>query len=169
MVAAVSALLVASLPGCGGERDAAGKQLEALRAEIVKLRAETAILGDRLRVLERAPEERRGATGVTSAGGAASAAGGGQGVAASSAEDDRPALEVVRLVPEGPEAGGRGAKGSFAAALDDAAALEVEEDDEEPRPLLRSVKGGGVVAEKPPAAIAGKWKPRAPAKSGVRP
>lgn len=127
---------LAALPACGGARDGAEKELEALRTEIVKLRNEAALLSDRLGALERP-----------------SSKGAGQAVAsgAQEASSERPPLEVVRLEPGSPRSQGASAAGGTDAeemALLDDAVLGDDVDDA-PRPVLRSVPGGAVIEEKP--------------------
>lgn len=129
------ALCFVSLAACGGARDGAEKELEALRTEIVKLRNETALLADRVGALERPSAKSPGEV----------AAGGAQ-----DALSERPPLEVVRLAPGSSQSSqvtsGEGGQGELA-LLDDAA-LD-EEDDEASRPILRSAPGGAVIEEKP--------------------
>jgi hypothetical protein len=125
---------LASLSACGGARDGAEKELEALRTELVKLRNETSMLRDRVGVLERPSLNGRGQA------------------AASSAEDpERPPLEVVRLEPGSPRSPAFSTDGQAAdemALLGDAALAMEEEDVDAPRPVLRSAPGGAVIEEK---------------------
>jgi hypothetical protein len=131
---------LASLSACGGARDGAEKELEALRTEITKLRTETAMLADRVGALER-PSMKKSSSQA-----AAAAATGPQ-----EASSDRPPLEVVRLEPGSPRSSATSSMGGQEAdelALLGDAALGEEEDDA-PRPVLRSVPGGAVLEEKP--------------------
>lgn len=92
--------LAALAAGCGGGRDAiVGRQLAELRAELVRVRADNAVLAERVGSLElsrgradaprgRADAPRAGSTGAADARPAAPD------------EPDRPDLEVVRLAPE---------------------------------------------------------------------
>lgn len=120
-------LVLVALPACGGGHDASEKQIDALQTEIVKLRAQTSILAERLDALELAQGKFRGERGGPGGGDARSRAG-----AAARAEgegdagEDRPPLDVVRLSPDS-----QGDEG----------------DDEGPRPVLRSVGGGGVIED----------------------
>ncbi|WP_437647742.1 hypothetical protein [Sorangium sp. So ce362] len=82
--------LAALSAGCGGGRDAVGQQLSELRAELVRVRADNAVLSDRVGSLERSRAAPRGAARP----GEAAAR------AAAPEEPDRPDLEVVRLAPE---------------------------------------------------------------------
>ncbi|WP_437677311.1 hypothetical protein [Sorangium sp. So ce131] len=77
--------------GCGGGRDGVERQLSELRAELVRVRADNAVLADRLGALERARGHARGAARPLAT----------EPAAAPSEEPDRPDLEVVRLAPEG--------------------------------------------------------------------
>ncbi|WP_438017864.1 hypothetical protein WMF18_01680 [Sorangium sp. So ce315] len=85
--------LAALAAGCGGGRDAiVGRQLAELRAELVRMRAENAVLAERVGSLElsrgRADAPRARSTGAADA------------RPAPPDEPDRPDLEVVRLAPE---------------------------------------------------------------------
>jgi hypothetical protein len=82
--------IAALTAGCGEQKDATDKQLAALRAEIIKVRADTAVLADRLNALELARDGFRGGARPQNA-----ATGG-----APEPEPDRPELDVVRLAPE---------------------------------------------------------------------
>ena len=79
---------VALVAACGGAHDATEKELGELRSEIVKLRADSAALHERVDALELG----RGA-GKAAGAGSASPAG-------AAPNGDRPALDVVRLTPE---------------------------------------------------------------------
>lgn len=148
-LAPLAALLVAlffACGACGGARDVPDRQLEALRAEIVKLRNETAMLADRVGALERPAASSRGAAPKDAP-------------ETRDESSDRPPLEVVRLEPgaqASPEAAAKQAQGERA-LLGDAAFYDEQEgddDDAEPRLVLRSVAGGGVVEEKAKKAAA---------------
>lgn len=126
---ALAALL--ALPGCGGEaRDATSKELSALTAEISKLRAEHASLAERLSALERsrsqapvsAAPDRASADPVPAA---------PPPPAARSIDDDRPALDVVRLGP----------------SADGAEDGDGDIDADGPRTVLRSGANGIIVEE----------------------
>lgn len=89
-----AAALAALALGCGGGHDAVERQLAELRAELVRVRAENAVLTERVVSLELS----RGAAG----GPARSPEAEARAASPSSDEEpDRPELEVVRLVPEG--------------------------------------------------------------------
>ena len=81
--------------GCGGASEATEKELAALRTELAKVRADQAAFGERLDVLEMHSGRLRRGDAPPAA--AATADPGGA---------DRPALDVVKLAPEGsaPEA-----------------------------------------------------------------
>ncbi|WP_437297384.1 hypothetical protein [Sorangium sp. So ce426] len=86
-----TALALAALNvGCGGGHDAVERQLSELRAELVRVRAENAVLADRVGSLERSRGGARGAARPDEAGARA----------VLPEEPDRPDLEVVRLAPE---------------------------------------------------------------------
>ncbi|WP_434045192.1 MULTISPECIES: hypothetical protein [Sorangium] len=119
--------LAALAAGCGGGRDAiVDRQLAELRAELVRSRAESAVLADRVGSLELVRGGPRGAA-------RAEAAGAAEARAASKEEPDRPDLEVVRLAPEA-------APGTEAEPQSDGAARP---------PVLRSTAHGVVVDETP--------------------
>lgn len=103
---------------CGGGQDATAKELADLRAEIVKVRADTAVLGERLDAIEIARGGYRGGAGAP---------------AASAAPEDRPALDVVRLGPPSPDADPSGSDDTDAGG---------------PRPLVKSSGGAVVVEER---------------------
>ena len=117
--------------GCGGGTDALGRELAALRSELVKMRADQSVLTDRLAAVER--NSRSIQPPVTPR----SSPGGG----------DRPSLAVVHVDPGADAAPPRQGTGEPAAALlqgdEDASA---DADAAGPRPLLRSTPDGGVVA-----------------------
>jgi hypothetical protein len=115
---------IAALSGCGGEaRDATSKELSALTAEISKLRAEQAALGERLSAIERS---KAAAPAMASQQEDAPAA----PAAAKSLDDDRPALDVVRLGP-----------------TDEADDGDGDVDADGPRTVLRSGNNGIIVEE----------------------
>jgi tol-pal system protein YbgF len=141
---------------CGGGSDAAEKQVDALRLELTKLRAETAALSERLDAVELSQGTFRGgpgrggggavsggagaagATGAGAAGAGAAGAGGASAKGSGAAGDDRPSLSVVRLAPDGSGSGsGSGDAGG-----------EYDDSEDAPRPVLRSVGGGGVIEER---------------------
>ncbi|MGK4007787.1 hypothetical protein WMF31_34545 [Sorangium sp. So ce1036] len=80
--------------GCGGGRDAVEQQLSELRAELVRVRAESAVLAERVGSLERSRGAAPGAARPPEAGARAASP-------SPDDEPDRPDLEVVRLTPEG--------------------------------------------------------------------
>ncbi|WP_437968250.1 hypothetical protein WMF04_02665 [Sorangium sp. So ce260] len=82
--------LAALAAGCGGGRDAVEQQLSELRAELVRVRADNAVLADRVGSLERSRVAPRAAARPDAA----------EARAAAPEEPDRPDLEVVRLGPE---------------------------------------------------------------------
>ncbi|WP_438026799.1 hypothetical protein [Sorangium sp. So ce233] len=116
--------LAALAAGCGGGRGAiVDRQLAELRAELVRMRAENAVLADRVGSLELSRGGPRGAARAEAA----------EARAASQEEPDRPDLEVVRLAPEA-------APGTEAEPHTDGAARP---------PVLRSTARGVVVDEPP--------------------
>ena len=131
LVTALAALLTAS---CGGSREATEKQLGQLRAEIVKLRADQAVLTERLDNVELSrgtfgrgdrSKPTSGADAAPSNGGAAPAAGSRGG-----GDPDRPALDVVHLGPE--------AASAPSAPTGEAPAGEAEDTDSNaPRPVVK--------------------------------
>lgn len=118
---------ISALAGCGGEaRDATAKELSALTAEISKLRAEQAALAERLSAMERDRPAAPAAADTASPEAAPAAA-----PAPRSLDDDRPALDVVRLGP----------------TTDDTADVDGDIDSEGPRTVLRSGANGIIVEE----------------------
>ncbi|MBK8253782.1 MAG: hypothetical protein IPK82_14095 [Polyangiaceae bacterium] len=114
------------LAGCGGAAgDATSKELAALTAEISRLRADQAALGERLEALERSKARPLPATISESP------ATSGAPTAAPTLDSDRPALDVVRLGPS-------------ADTSDDA---DSDIDSGGPRTVLRSGANGIVVEE----------------------
>jgi hypothetical protein len=113
----VLAALAAATAGCGGEHDATEKQLSELRAEIARLRATQASLGERVDAIDiergafakgaaAAPPPGPGAIAaaptapVTAAPHAGAAGDGAATRPRTTPEDrDRPELDVVRLSP----------------------------------------------------------------------
>jgi tol-pal system protein YbgF len=79
--ASIAVPLAALAAACGGGGDATQKQLDQLRNEVVKLRADNAALGERLEALELRS--------------------GGSGKKSGAAGEDRPSLDVVKLTPDG--------------------------------------------------------------------
>ena len=125
LCASTLAALLAGLlaAGCGGGRGVAEKQIEELRAQISKLRAEQAALTDRL---ERAEIELRSKRQLAPTPAQ-------QAAAASVSADprpatvDRPELDVVRLGPE---------------------ADNDDPDADTPRPVVRASGNSGVIQER---------------------
>jgi hypothetical protein len=122
----VGLAIAALAAGCGGNSDALERQIAGMRSELVKMRAEQAVLTDRLAAIERS-----GRSPQPRAAGRPSPAG-----------PDRPALEVVRLEP-GAAPPDRPELMVQAVAPPGA---EPQPDDEGARPLLRSTPDGGVIA-----------------------
>lgn len=124
----LAATLAGSLAvGCGGGHDIAEKQIEELEAQVGKLRAEQAALGERL---ERAEIALRGARPSPVTGGPQATpipANGARPVDARPRDGDRPDLDVVHLGPE--------------ADSDDP-------DADTPRPVLRASGDSGVIQER---------------------
>jgi hypothetical protein len=141
-------LAIALFPcGCGGERDAMRKEVEALRQEVGRMRAQNNILAARIETLE-----------ITRTKAAAAAP-----PPPPSRDDDRPSLDVVHLAPDASasspsEVGVPGAL--VGAALD-------EDERDEPRPVLRSMGRGEVIAQTPPSKP-GKTAPPRAAKGASR-
>src|SRR5262245_29601347 len=72
--------------GCGSSRDATDQQLTELRRDLAKVRAENAVLGERVDALELERGRMRGQSPTGS----------------EQPTGDRPKLDVVRLEPEPP-------------------------------------------------------------------
>jgi len=128
------ALLVS---GCaGGGQDALRKEIEALRQEVGRVRADNNILTARVETLELTNTKLAARANAPSA--------------PKSAEDDRPSLDVVHLAPT-PEGGTAAALApiSKADAEDDPSASNEPED--APRPMLRSTARGEVITQQAPA------------------
>jgi hypothetical protein len=139
---AVAALAAA---GCGGGKDAIEREVAGLQAELAKVRADNAVLAGRLDALERAGRPR----------------GAGEPAPASAPRpSDRPDLEVVRLAP--PDSGpptaapapafAPAAVSAPAPASAHAPAPAPASAPDEPRPLLRSTRGGEVVVAPLPSS-----------------
>jgi hypothetical protein len=124
----------AALSGCGGATQDLQKQVDALRSELLKTRADAAALGERLDALEL--------RGAKPAAGASTAP---ASPPTKTAEGDRPTLEVVKLGP-----GGAAPAPTTAADADDG-----------PPAVLRS-NGKTVVQEGGPKAAPGKKPPASP-------
>jgi len=125
---------IALLSGCGGEaRDATSKELAALTAEISRLRAEQAALGERLGALERGKPRPQVVQAATEAGTDSAA----PPPAPRSLDGDRPSLDVVRLGPS-------------AAPADE---VDGDVDADGPRTVLRSGANGIVVEETGPGGV----------------
>jgi tol-pal system protein YbgF len=84
----LAALPLVGLTACAGSGDATQKQLEELRADVLKLRADDAAVTERLDALELASGKYRGSAAAPPA-----------------ASSDRPALDVVKLAPADDDAG----------------------------------------------------------------
>ncbi|UQA59128.1 hypothetical protein [Polyangium aurulentum] len=119
--------LALSLCGCAGERDAMRKEVEALRQEVGRMRAENNILAARVETLELTRTKAAPAAAPPP-----------------SREDDRPSLDVVHLAPEAKAAPGE-------VGEDGAPAAVSGEEEDAPRPVLRSMGRGEVVAQTPPS------------------
>lgn len=117
--------------GCAKDGDSTHKELAAIQQELVRMRAENAILAARIEALETT--RARQATSEAPA-------------KAAAIDDDRPPLGVLRLVPT-PEASSTTDKPRAGATNDAPPADEPEED--EPRPIIRSTGRGEVVAQTP--------------------
>ncbi|AKT42623.1 hypothetical protein [Chondromyces crocatus] len=140
-------LAIAALSaGCGGNTDALEQQLATTRAELVKVRADQAVLADRLAAIERAGRDR-----LSSPAPRTSPAGG-----------DRPALAVVHMDPSMMPANPPPASGGEPGVALQDSGVDTDPDAEGPRPLLRSTPDGGVITiadpSNPPAR---KPSPRA--------
>jgi tol-pal system protein YbgF len=85
----LAALPLVVLAGCAGGNDATQKQLEELRADLLKVRADNAAVTERLDALELASGKYRGSASAVP----------------SAASSDRPTLDVVKLAPAGEDAG----------------------------------------------------------------
>lgn len=150
------------LLGCGGSLQGVEKELAAMRAELTALRAKTTVLSERVAGLER--EENKAAETSAEAISNASKPSLNEGAGEKKADGDRPELSVVRVMPAG--ALGIGFKDD--GPRDESLMEQPDEiaDDDANRMVLRSVAGGGVVAEK--LSDAAK-KPAQPALAGVKP
>lgn len=85
--------LLACCAGCGGERDATAKQIDELRAEVSRLRANQAALTERLDAVDL----QRGT--FAKGGPAAEPVPAPQPASTRPGDRDRPELDVVRLSP----------------------------------------------------------------------
>jgi hypothetical protein len=103
------------------------KEVEALRQEVGRMRAENNILAARVETLELTRTKAAPAAAT-----------------APSREDDRPSLDVVHLAPAARAA-------SPGEVSEDATPTDVAGEDDEPRPVLRSMGRGGVIAQTPPS------------------
>jgi hypothetical protein len=117
--------------GCAKAGDSTHKELAAIQQELVRMRAENAILVARIEALETTRTRQ-----TTSEAPAKPAA----------RDDDRPPLDVLRLTPT-PEPSPTTDKPRAGATNDTPPADELEQD--EPRPVIRSTGRGEVVAESP--------------------
>lgn len=117
--------------GCANAGDSTHKELAAIQQELVRMRAENAILTARLEALETtrtrqtAPEAQ---------------------AKPAAADDDRPPLDVLRLTPTS-EPSPTTDKPRADAPNDTPPAEELEQD--EPRTVIRSTGRGEVVAQSP--------------------
>lgn len=118
--------------GCAQGGDSTHKELAAIQQELLRMRAENAILAARLDALETTRARQQ--TAETKASPAASA------------NDDRPPLDVLRLAPTA-QPSTTTDKPHAASPHDPSASNEVDPD--EPRPVLRSTGRGEVVAQSP--------------------
>lgn len=116
----VGALLLLAAPGCAARADATQKQIGDLERQVSRLRADVAILTDRLDLASRArqPEAAPRAASEPAPG-------------AAMVDADKPQLAVVTLAPEEPP--------PQAGAAKDAAPKG-------PNPVLRNTMSGGVEA-----------------------
>jgi len=117
--------------GCAKTGDSTHKELAAIEQELVRMRAENAILTARIEALETT-RTRQTASEVPPK--------------TTAADDDRPPLGVVRLAPT-PEPSSSTDKPHAGATNDTSPADELEQD--EPRPVIRSTGRGEVVAQSP--------------------
>ena len=117
--------------GCAKAGDSTHKELAAIQQELVRMRAENAILSARIETLEaaRTPQTVSEAHPKTTA-----------------ADDDRPQLGVVHLAPT-PEPVPTTDKPHAGATNSPPPADELEQD--EPRTVIRSTGRGEVVAQSP--------------------
>jgi len=145
---AIGLVIAALAAGCGGSSDAMERQLGEMRADLVKMRADHAVLADRLEALERAERaERAGAPRAQAA-----------AEPRRPSSSDRPDLEVVRLVPASdadpppPAAPPPPPRSAHDAATESSVGpTELPEMADGPRPVLRSTRDGGVTADAPGA------------------
>ncbi len=138
--------------GCAGGNEALRKEIEALRQEVGRVRADNNILTARVESLE-----------VTNAKLAARAP--APQNAPKNPEDDRPSLDVVHLAPT-PEGGTTAslAPPGNVVETDDSVP---DDPDDAPRPLLRSTARGEVITQPSPTK-ASPAKAKRPAQSPPR-
>ncbi|MBK9261821.1 MAG: hypothetical protein IPM54_18715 [Polyangiaceae bacterium] len=117
--------------GCAKDGSPTRKELSAIQQELVRMRAENAILMARVEALETTRTPKAAPESAPKA--------------AVSADEDRPKLDVLRLTPT-PETSPQADK---PAASKDETSTASEVDQDEPRPVLRSTGRGEVVAQSP--------------------
>lgn len=86
----ILALALCPLAGCGSSHDTIEQQLSEMRSEVVKLRADNAVLAERLDGVELRGTPGRGAPSPAPA-------------AAAAPKGDAPDLQVVKLAPDAPD------------------------------------------------------------------
>ncbi|MDC0742344.1 hypothetical protein [Polyangium mundeleinium] len=151
---ALAFVLLAS--GCaGGGQDALRKEIEVLRQEVGRVRANNNILAARVETLELTNAKRAARPPAAAVS------------APKSAEDDRPSLDVVHLAPT--------AEGGTAASLAPIASAPTDDDpgganepDDTPRPVLRSTARGEVITQPAAPAPASLAKAKRPLPSTPR-
>jgi hypothetical protein len=131
-ILACTLAFAAASVGCASDGDSTRKEMASIQQELVRMRAENAILMARVEALE-VTRTRQGSVEAAPK-------------SAISHDDDRPKLDVLRLTPT-PEAPSQTDKPSPAAQDKTAPSDEVDQD--EPRPVLRSTGRGEVVAQSP--------------------
>ncbi|MDI3290323.1 hypothetical protein [Polyangium sp. 15x6] len=150
---ALAFVLLAS--GCaGGGQDALRKEIEALRQEVGRVRADNNLLTARVETLELTNAKLSTRNQAPAS-------------APKSAEDDRPALDVVHLAPT-PEGGTAASLAPIAAAQNDDDPGASSEPDDAPRPILRSTARGEVISQPAAAAPASPAKVKRPLPSTPR-
>jgi hypothetical protein len=142
----VFAALAALAAGCGGGHDATEKELADLHAELARLRAGQAALGERMDRLEINHGTLGGAAPPRAAPGAPGAPGAAAATPPRTPDGDRPALDVVRL---GPSEG------------------DGDADPDAARPVLRVVGGDGSVQPGPRKLLPRKGAVPAPTPTPV--
>jgi hypothetical protein len=120
--------------GCAKAGDSTHKELAAIQQELVRMRAENAILMARLEALETT-RSRQTTSETTPKPTVAS-------------DDDRPKLDVLRLAPTSDPAPAT-ATDKPRVAMQDEATQPGEVEQDEPRPVIRSTGRGEVVAQSP--------------------